>query len=98
MKLDEKIKKKYNIFIYIFNLHKLKQQLVIEGGFRPRKIYCVGHSLGAHACANAGKFIQSEFGFRLGRITGLDAAGPLFEKCEEPVRLDKSGRGFTEND
>ena len=68
--------------------------MVIEGGFRPRKIYCVGHSLGAHACANAGKFVQSEYGFRLGRITGLDAAGPLFEKCEEPVRLDKSGRGY----
>ena len=32
----------------------LIKDLVVRAAFRPRKIHCVGHSLGAHACSYAG--------------------------------------------
>jgi len=37
--------------------------------------YCIGHSLGAHTCGQAGKI------FKFDRISGLDPAGPGFESC-----------------
>ncbi len=48
------------------------------------RIHCVGHSLGAHTCGNAGS--NSEI--RFDRITGLDPANQFFENTNELVRLD----------
>src|SRR5699024_6743120 len=39
----------------------------------------IGFSLGAQVSGYAGKFSQSEYNWKLGRITGLDAAAPMFE-------------------
>jgi pimeloyl-ACP methyl ester carboxylesterase len=50
----------------------------------PKKIYCIGHSLGAHACGFAGK------GLTFARITGLDPAGPLFRLAKESDRLART--------
>lgn len=42
-------------------------------------VHCVGFSLGAHACSMFYKAYLNKFGTKLGRITGLDPAGPFFK-------------------
>lgn len=39
----------------------------------------IGHSLGAHIAGFAGKSVKRLTGSKISRVTGLDAAGPLFE-------------------
>lgn len=57
--------------------------------------YIVGFSLGAHAAGNAGSYLK-EHGVTIGRITGLDPAGPLFNKAKEEYRLDKNDATFVD--
>ncbi|KAF7496340.1 Pancreatic lipase-related protein 3 [Sarcoptes scabiei] len=47
------------------------------------KIYCIGHSLGAHLMGMAGKCS----GNSVDRITGLDPAGPAFQNANLDKRL-----------
>lgn len=49
--------------------------------------HLVGHSLGAHVSGFAGKSVQSTTGINLGRITGLDPAGPLYQLASAEDRL-----------
>ncbi|XP_072397734.1 pancreatic triacylglycerol lipase-like [Diabrotica undecimpunctata] len=42
-------------------------------------IHFIGHSMGAQIAAGVGCFVQSERNEKIGRITGLDPAGPLYE-------------------
>ncbi|RUS79034.1 hypothetical protein EGW08_013191, partial [Elysia chlorotica] len=58
--------------------------------------HLVGHSLGAHVCGIAGEEIKRLTGQKLGRITGLDPAGPSFESYSTKVRLDSSDAEFVE--
>ena len=60
------------------------------------QFHCVGHSLGSHVCAYAGYYTQSEFGWKIDRITGLDPAGPNFERSDVAVRIDKSDAEFVD--
>ena len=55
-----------------------------RAGHKPR-IWGVGHSLGAHVLGIAGRNSSKSFD----RITGLDPAGPLFEKVHQDKRLHK---------
>ena len=54
--------------------------------------HIIGHSLGAHIAGYAGKRLSG----LLGRITGLDPAGPYFENTEKSVRLDSSDAVFVD--
>ena len=42
------------------------------------------------------KYTQSEFGFKISRVTGLDAAGPEYEKATAEVRIDKTDAEFVD--
>lgn len=49
-------------------------------------IHFIGHSLGAHIAAYTGQ----DLGGRMGRITGLDPAGPSYDQMPKERRLDPS--------
>ncbi|XP_052256454.1 pancreatic triacylglycerol lipase-like [Dreissena polymorpha] len=53
--------------------------------------HLIGHSLGSHISGYAGERIPG-----LGRITGLDPAGPQFEKKDPKVRLDPTDAVFVD--
>lgn len=58
----------------------------------PSKVHCVGHSLGSHTCGYGGEQVKG-----MGRITGLDPAGPYFTGTADFVHLDASDATFVDN-
>ncbi|XP_022097181.1 pancreatic lipase-related protein 2-like [Acanthaster planci] len=62
-----------------------------ETGLDRTLVHLIGHSLGAHAAGYAGKRLRN-----IGRITGLDAAGPGFENTDADCRLDRSDAKFVD--
>lgn len=55
--------------------------------------YCIGHSLGSHICGQAGRKAQI-----FDRITGLDPAGPGFEKCaDDKWNINNDSAGCVDN-
>lgn len=52
----------------------INERLLDEAGIDPRKIQLIGHSLGAHLAGFVGKNTKEH----VGRIYGLDPAGPCF--------------------
>ncbi|KAF4528401.1 hypothetical protein B566_EDAN013337 [Ephemera danica] len=58
--------------------------------------HCVGHSLGAHVCGYTGKSLASKYGLKLQRITGLDPAGPFFDRNNTSERLDKTDAKYVD--
>lgn len=57
----------------------LVKALVDVGALSPSRVHYIGHSLGAQAGGFFGQDVQNLTGTKVGRITGLDPAGPLFE-------------------
>ncbi|KAI0237678.1 Inactive pancreatic lipase-related protein 1 [Lamellibrachia satsuma] len=55
-------------------LQFVANNLMMKRRVKRRQIWCIGHGLGAQACGISGKVVP------LGRITGLDPSGPLFER------------------
>lgn len=54
-------------------------------------VHIIGHSIGAHVAGYAGERTA-----RLGRISGLDPAGPFFQQTDPHVRLDPSDAEFVD--
>ncbi|XP_068807729.1 pancreatic lipase-related protein 2 [Struthio camelus] len=71
--------------VYFVNL------LEKDYSYSPAKIHLIDHSLGAHAAGEAGRRKPG-----IGRITGLDPAGPLFQYTPTMVRLDPSDAKFVD--
>lgn len=59
-------------------------------------VHCIGHSLGAHVCGFAGKYLQSDFNEKMARISALDAAGPSFNLNAPRDRVAKTDATFVD--
>lgn len=65
-------------------------EFILANNLNPKNVHCIGHSLGAHTCGFVGKHVK------LGRISGLDPAGPWFTSNPAHERLDKSDADFVD--
>ncbi|XP_038071471.1 pancreatic lipase-related protein 2-like isoform X2 [Patiria miniata] len=70
---------------------RFMQFLNTETGANFARMHLVGHSLGAHIAGYAGAFQSG-----IGRITGLDAAGPNFSGNDPACRLDPTDAIFVD--
>nr|XP_022314804.1 pancreatic triacylglycerol lipase-like [Crassostrea virginica]XP_022314805.1 pancreatic triacylglycerol lipase-like [Crassostrea virginica] len=70
---------------------KFLEMLRNKHGVKMENVHVIGHSLGAQTGGYIGQRTPN-----MGRITGLDPAGPLFEKYVEQVRLDPSDAKFVD--
>ncbi|CAF1034932.1 unnamed protein product [Rotaria sordida] len=65
--------------------------LIAQHGSKATDFHIIGHSLGGQTAGYAGARIPG-----LGRITGLDPAGPYFENTDPAVRLDPTDALFVD--
>jgi pimeloyl-ACP methyl ester carboxylesterase len=70
---------------------KLSKSMIANRGAKAADFHLIGHSLGSHISGYAGERLEG-----LGRITGLDPAGPYFENTDYRVRLDPSDALFVD--
>lgn len=69
----------------------LLNSIINEKSIDAKSLHLIGHSLGAHIAGQAGAKINN-----LGKITGLDPAGPYYENADSSNRLDKSDALYVE--
>lgn len=60
------------------------------------QVHLIGHSLGSHLFGYVGFYLQRDFNRKVGRITGLDPASPLFTGTYHEVRLDRTDAKFVD--
>uniref|UniRef100_A0A2A4J5Z0 Lipase domain-containing protein n=1 Tax=Heliothis virescens TaxID=7102 RepID=A0A2A4J5Z0_HELVI len=69
---------------------------LVNAGVDPSNIHLIGHSLGSHISGFTGKTFRNLTGTLIGRISGLDPAGPCFADLEVPLRLSKEDAEFVD--
>ncbi|XP_073962677.1 pancreatic triacylglycerol lipase-like [Choristoneura fumiferana] len=69
---------------------------IVHKGVNPSAIHMIGHSLGSHISSFTGKTFTSLTGLKLGRITGLDPAGPCFSHIEPELRMSATDAEFVD--
>lgn len=79
-----------NTVIAAASTRRLLQAMIVKG-VTPEQIHLIGHSLGAHISSFIGREIRN-----LGRISGLDPAGPQFYDSDHYDRLDASDALFVD--
>ncbi|XP_070205766.1 pancreatic lipase-related protein 2-like [Littorina saxatilis] len=62
-------------------------------GLNKANVHLIGHSLGAQIAGYAGEKFPTD---KVGRISGLDPAAPLFENSDIRVKLDPSDAAFVD--
>lgn len=70
----------------------LVNYFISEYGVDPANVHLLGHSLGSHISGYGGEQIAN-----LGRISGLDPAGPYFTETPSYIRLDETDAVFVDN-
>ncbi|XP_048001134.1 pancreatic lipase-related protein 2-like isoform X1 [Leguminivora glycinivorella] len=77
---------------------KLGEVLVamVNKGLNPDAIHIIGHSLGAHISSFTGKTFTNLTGLQVGRITGLDPAGPCFSHVDPDLRMKATDAIFVD--
>uniref|UniRef100_A0A1I8GGJ9 Lipase domain-containing protein n=1 Tax=Macrostomum lignano TaxID=282301 RepID=A0A1I8GGJ9_9PLAT len=75
---------------------RLIKWLETEFGADRENFHFIGHSLGSHIAGYTGAGLRESESKQLGRITGLDPAGPYFQGTDPEVRLDPTDARFVD--
>ncbi|XP_072253543.1 phospholipase A1 member A isoform X1 [Leuresthes tenuis] len=86
----------YNLVVENYREVALQISVLInqmqKHGCKPESFHFIGVSLGAHVAG----FVGTLFEGKIGRITGLDPAGPMFKGADTYDRLDPSDAQFVD--
>ncbi|KAM6217541.1 endothelial lipase [Rhynchocyon petersi] len=74
------------------NIAMMVNWLQEKGDFSLGNVHLIGYSLGAHVAGYAGSFVKG----KVGRISGLDPAGPMFEAVDIHKRLSPDDADFVD--
>ncbi|KAF2895404.1 hypothetical protein ILUMI_10773 [Ignelater luminosus] len=67
-----------------------------SAGINPADLHVVGHSLGAQVAGMAGDNTQKQCNALIGRVTGLDPAGPGYQTINNTGRITKDSGNFVD--
>ncbi|KAL4716120.1 hypothetical protein ACJJTC_013897 [Scirpophaga incertulas] len=97
---EEMLNKRY--FLSVHNARLVGKRLgnllanLENFGTNSEDFHLVGISLGAHIAGWAAKYFRQYKGHNIGRITGLDPAGPCFSYAFSDQRLDKTDAKYVD--